>query len=593
MCLPGAQVRLLGCADPVLTAQAARRAEGGKPMADAHETQIRHEGIARTLADGSLQVPRYQRSYAWEEEQVQELLTDLAHAIGGHQPEYFLGSIVVAQGKEVVDGQQRLATVSVLIAAIRDYFRAKGDDQRAEQIESRYLFQTDLSDMQPRPRLTLNSADHDFFLKRVLKPGQAEAMPAASAKPSHENLLKAAEASLEHVARLTNAAEVPKDVLVRWLEYLERRARALVFRVSDDANAFTLFETLDDRGLALATSDLLKNYLFGLAEDRVEEVQERWTEMGAALDAVGTEETLVTYIRHFWSSTHGATRERDLYGRIKQELRSKQDAVNLASELQAEAVTYAAILSPQPGSWKRWGGDSACRHMAVLNDLGMKQMRPLLLSILRGFEPKEVTRALSLLVSAAVRLLIAAGGRVGTGTTEFHYSEAAQGIAEGRIADAGRLARALRSVVPADEEFRARFGTTSVPKASLARYLLRQLELAAKNDAELSFVPNPNTRQVNLEHVLPQKRSQAWPGLTDDQVRTYTHLLGNLALTRRGVNMQVRAASFADKRKRYATEQFVLTKEIADCSAWTLAEIQKRQQRLAGLAVKAWPFPRS
>jgi len=81
--------------------------------------------------------------------------------------------------------------------------------------------------------------------------------------------------------------------------------------------------------------------------------------------------------------------------------------------------------------------------------------------------------------------------------------------------------------------------------------------------SEPSFVPNPNTRQVNLEHILPQKRSQAWPEYSEDQVRSYTHLLSNLALTRKGVNTQLRAASFADKVKRYATEQFVLTREIA------------------------------
>jgi len=560
---------------------------------DVHETHIRHEGIARTLGDGSLQVPRYQRSYAWQEEQVRELLGDLEQAIAADQPEYFLGSIVVAHGSDVVDGQQRLATLSVLIAAIREYFRLQHDDKRAEEIDRKYLFDVNLSDMEMRPRLTLNSADHDFFLKRVLGASQPQGLTVLPPKPSHANLQRALDVSREHVNRLAQGEEPARDVLLRWLDYLEKRARVLVSRVSDDANAFTLFETLNDRGLALATSDLLKNYLFGLADDRVEEVQDRWTEMVGAFEALGSEETLVTYIRHFWSSKHGTTRERDLYRQIKQDVRTKQDAVDVAAALQAEAATYAAILNPQPGVWRRWGGEAACRNMVTLNELGMKQMRPLLLSVLRGFEPKEVTRALTLLVSAAVRFLIAATGRVGTGTLEGYYSVAAQHIVEGKIADAGQLARALRGVVPVDEDFQSRFETTTIPKASLARYCLARLEIVARGEAEPSHVPSTNTRHVNLEHVLPQKHCEAWGQYTEDQVKSYTHRLGNLALTRKGVNTKLKGAPFADKKKFYAAEQFILTKGIASSSEWTIDDINRRQCHLAELAVRAWPFPRS
>jgi len=157
---------------------------------DVSETQIKHEGIARTLGDSRLQVPPYQRSYAWQEEQVSELLSDLEHAIQANQAEYFLGSIVVAHGRDVVDGQQRLATVSVLMAAIRDHLRLKGDEDRAAWIDTRYLFDIAFGDMQKYPRLTLNSADHDFFLKRVLGTSQDQSTPVSPTKPSHENLLR-------------------------------------------------------------------------------------------------------------------------------------------------------------------------------------------------------------------------------------------------------------------------------------------------------------------------------------------------------------------------------------------------------------------
>ena len=100
-------------------------------MSGLDQIDIKLEGIGHVVSDNSLSVPRYQRSYAWEERQVGELFQDIATAIGEKEKEYFLGSIVVMNEPpnrpEVVDGQQRLATTSILLCAIRDYFYKNGD----------------------------------------------------------------------------------------------------------------------------------------------------------------------------------------------------------------------------------------------------------------------------------------------------------------------------------------------------------------------------------------------------------------------------------------------------------------------------------
>jgi uncharacterized protein with ParB-like and HNH nuclease domain len=124
--------------------------------------EIDREGIGHAISDNTLAVPIYQRSYMWEEEQVRQLFEDLAGAMASDNADYFLGSIVVAKNPqgipEVVDGQQRLATVTILIAAIRDYFAQHGDDQAANEFERQYLLSRDMRTREILPKLRLNEA---------------------------------------------------------------------------------------------------------------------------------------------------------------------------------------------------------------------------------------------------------------------------------------------------------------------------------------------------------------------------------------------------------------------------------------------------
>lgn len=103
------------------------------------EIGFEHKGIGAVIAHNRLAVPLNQREYSWKDEHVQELLTDFANAIANNKGTYFLGTIVLTRGEseipEVSDGQQRLATTSILLAAIRDYFFKKGDTIRARSIE--------------------------------------------------------------------------------------------------------------------------------------------------------------------------------------------------------------------------------------------------------------------------------------------------------------------------------------------------------------------------------------------------------------------------------------------------------------------------
>src|ERR1700676_2630475 len=165
------------------------------------DINIRLDGLGHLIADKAISVPTYQRAYAWEEKHVRSLFQDIGAAIRTSQKEYFLGSIVAApsaDGTEVVDGQQRLATAAILLAAIRDYFTSKGDIDRAKQIETTYLITKDFRTQEPLPRLKLNSLDRDFFVRTVLLHPK-ERKPSEPERNSHKRIARAAQLAAEHV----------------------------------------------------------------------------------------------------------------------------------------------------------------------------------------------------------------------------------------------------------------------------------------------------------------------------------------------------------------------------------------------------------
>ena len=145
-------------------------------MSQSDEIGISREALANALKTFELSMDSNQRSYAWERENARELFQDLQKAIDDDESEYFLGSIVVTRSDgHVVDGQQRLATTSILLAAMRDYCLENNDPARADEIERTYLFSRSFRTQEIAPRLSLGKRDHDFYTKRVLsRPGDPE-----------------------------------------------------------------------------------------------------------------------------------------------------------------------------------------------------------------------------------------------------------------------------------------------------------------------------------------------------------------------------------------------------------------------------------
>jgi hypothetical protein len=559
-------------------------------MTSTSKIEISLEGVGRILINCNVSVPIYQRSYAWEDEHVTDLFNDIATAMKAGAPEYFIGSIVTTNNQaarvEIADGQQRLATITILLAAIRDYFYEKGDRGHADLITSDYLHKRELKTLTPIPKMKLNDIDNNYFAGRVLLPPDSPKREESPANKSHFRIDNAAALAKKHIKYIA-AAPNATDKLVDLVTYLSDSVKVIWVRVPDDTNAFMIFETLNDRGLSLAITDLLKNHLFGLSGARLSEVQMAWISTVSVLEGADEENILLTFLRHYWSSRFGLVREKELYADIKKRVSNLSLAVDFAKELEQNAQIYVAIVNTAEAFWSKYG-DTCRKHMEMLNILRMIQIRPLILSVLSTFKEAEAKIAIKNMLSWSVRFLIHGG--LGTGAIETNYSQAAKAIREGKITTAAKLFGYLKSVIPTDAKFRTALLSASVSKAFLARYYLRALEQQEGDLPGAELVPNDNSEVINLEHILPQNPSSIWSHFPEEEQTLLFDKLGNLALMTTRINAKAGNDGFAFKKKLYAKSEFRLTQSLAKYSRWDRRSIEDRQAHLADLALKAWPI---
>lgn len=566
-----------------------------KPMnAPIERLDVRLDGIGHVLSDRTIVVPAYQRPYSWTDEQIFDLLRDLYDAIQVKDAEYFLGTIVLTKNNEgahfVIDGQQRLATASIIICAIRNYFDQIGDQERANGIHQSYLARKELRGLTETAHLKLIAADNGFYEKEIL--GRRATKRSVARKktnpPSHTRLENALRLTMEYMEGIAKQTQQPVHVLLDWVEYMRDKAKVIVVEVNDEAAAYTIFEVLNDRGLDLSVSDLLKNFVFRVADDKVDEAQAHWTTMAAVLEASGAEEKeLRTFIRHVWSSRHGLTREKELYSRIRTTITGKQRAVDFAQELSEQAAVYAALDNPNDEFWRPYGV-AVRESIEALGTLKATQIRPLVLAILKHFDDGEVKRALPMLVCWTVRFLIV--GKVGSGPLENGYSERGRDVSAGRVTTAQQLYTASISFLASDDEFKQAFSTARVSAHYLGRYYLRVLENTASSTGASELVVNPSEEAVTLEHIMPKAREPHWRHVAEEQHKLYLKRIGNLALLDKSLNEHAGNLQFSDKRKAFAKSKINLTREIADASVWDIKAIDARQEQLARLAVRGWPL---
>jgi hypothetical protein len=566
---------------------------------DITDLQINPYTLGDAIKDKRMWVDTYQRHYAWKADHVRDLYEDFEKVIArGSDAEHFLGTVVVEVkgGKvKIVDGQQRIATTMVLLAAMRDHFYTIAEHVRADAYQSEFLYSINVDTLNPESHLILNTDDHDFFTSRIVLPPQhAQRIIEESKDPSLEShilIMGAAEIAKETIKKIVK--DLPKHEAIerigKWKNFILQKSRVIWIVVPDDGTAYSVFETMNDRGLSLSATDLLKNLLFALAQEddsyRVK-IQEHWFLMAGTMNAIEKlKDAVPTYVRHLWISLRTKATVNDLYKVIKRNINGKQDALKFAKMMRESAPVYAALLNKNHSKWSSYP-ETVAEHINTINRLHVATVRPLLLSGVERFakKPDLLRKFFHSVVNWSVRFLVA--GRLGSGTLEERYGLAARKLRSGEIKTIDEIRDQLKDVLPTDEQFKNLFSQMTVSQSFLQRYYLATLE-AAEREGKDDLIPMAG--KYNIEHVLPQS-DKAWLHIPPETKKAYTNRLGNVALLQVKKNELVADWPFPDKKPVLAASHILLTKQMAEYDDWNVQQIKDRQDKLAALAVKAWPL---
>lgn len=559
-------------------------------------------GIGRLLKEGGrFLIPHHQRDYSWTEDQLEQLFLDIEEAQGSGQDEYFIGLMVFMPDTQhrrftILDGQQRLATTTIILAAIRSWLNARGFVEDAQQIQSSYVATRRLGGQSLEPSLVLNESNNDRFDRHVVNESPVEDIEKDLAVlgryDPNRPLLEAALFCRKRVADLGSAeGDVSKGAqrLYSLVEYLEDSVKVVRLNVQSEVNAYTVFETLNDRGLDLSVLDLAKNHLFGRAgsETVLRDLQRHWALMTGNLTNVRADD----FLKAWWISRHGRIQNPQLFARFKERVSSSYAAIKVSRDLLSASEKYAALEVADDPLWAEYS-DEARERIRNLKVLSAQQVHAVLLSALEKFRGRELERLLHLLEVLIVRFQLVGGGR--TGRFEIACARLARRIFQGECTTASEAAAVVKDIFPNDEQFREDFKTKQERSSQKARYILASLETQERRaclEGSASEELQPN-KTLTLEHIFPKSAGEEWTSVQEDDPESdedFTHRLGNLCLLT-NVNRALGNKGFEDKKKTFAQSKLLLTQSVADYDYWNRKAVETRQAKMAKLAVAFWRF---
>lgn len=555
-----------------------------------------HDKLIREIFEGSYQfeIPDYQRPYAWTTEQAMELFDDLYSAMedaraSGASSQYFLGSIVLIKNdrepkSSVVDGQQRLSTLTMLFAALRTAMPDAADDI------TDFLYKKGKMSLGEKNeyRLIAREEDADFFRTNIQEPGGIAQLVDSTDKLEDSRLRYR-----ENAALLLDKAKAlsPADLIALW-KFLANDCSLVVISTPDLEAAYRIFSVLNNRGLDLAPIDIIKAQVLGLIRTTAGDAKSRayakeWSRIESSLgrDAFG-----------------------DLFGHIRSIYAKKKQKYTLVKEFQEHVTEYKTpidlidnVIKPYAEVWdyvrdadfeSTEHAETINEHLSWLNRVDFKDWVPPALVYFKRFrqQPQRLAYFSQSLERLTYFLLVT---KVGINERIETYAKLTKEIETDTFKGDLPALTALDLTVAEKREFLAALNGDiyrKLPRARMA-LVLRLEALVSDGSKTQAF------NHLSLEHVLPQTPPAASDWIKwfpdEDERDAWTHRLANLVPLHVRKNPAASNYDFDTKKNVYfkgkgTASPFVLTQEVRSEDTWTPSKLDDRQKRLVGVLKKHW-----
>ena len=543
-------------------------------------------------------VPQFQRKYSWGTEEWEDLWQDIEALIENPSNNRYLGYIVLSAksptDREVIDGQQRLVTISIFALAIVSIFKDLVDrkidpdnnEKRGMYLKKRFLVAVG-GNLTEKTRLQLGIGDDNFYQHHLMP--LRKPISRAKLSPSEKKMWTAFEffkrKVLEHFGDSLDGAELAKILddkggVVNGLLFTEMQVDNNDDNDDNDNKdaAYMLFEILNGRGVELTGADLVKNYLFLRAAEKgsdpdLEQLGELWQEAMLTLGRVAP----TGFLRHFCHSRDGKVIEkRELFRKIKSDITDGDEVFPFVRDMKDAAECYQILQDPSAPEWGGIGGGDLSRYLRQIQIYGVSSLLPLLLAAYQKWEAGgDFVRVVRNCVALSFRHAVI--GNKNPKDLERDYTEAAGMIARGEIRNVSGI---LRRHYPTDAEFKSDFQYAELQQRK-AKHVLLELE---RKESSPGF--DANDPECTLEHVFPQNPGEGWGKFGNRAA--YVWRLGNLAILTRDEQRRAGNRPFAEKREIYRESRFGWTKKLASYEDWTPESVERRQEQMANSAVAIW-----
>ena len=536
-------------------------------------------------------VPSFQRDYSWNKEQWEDLYEDIKN-LDEHDYPHYMGTIVLqsAENKifKIVDGQQRITTLSIFIIAliktiqslVNNNIDIEQNKERIEILSRTYLGDKDPASLMRTSKLRLNDNNNQFFSRYIIQ--MQDLRTKRGLNSSDKLLYEALEyfyEQLQNDLKNKNGEEIASYLT----NNIADKLKFIQIKVENELNAYTLFETLNARGIELTSTDLLKNYIFSQIETKtdLELIQKDWNKISST---VGIKE-FPTYLRYYINSKNKIIRKDNLFKFVKREIKDSQTAFNLVEELNELSIFYNALKVPNDDYWGDFGKYKELnKYLKALNLFKTKQQIPLLMASINNFTENDFVQIVKICMVTSFRYNIIS--KLNPNEIEKTYNECAIKISNKEIKTPKEAFSILKKVYIDDEVFKSNFSISSIDTGrnkNLVRYILFSIDNKLS-----SFEKDYEDSTATIEHILPENPNDSWDDFFSlEDMDKYIYRLGNYILLEANKNKKIANKSFKEKTIEYKNSKYILANEL-DFEKWTKEEIKKLQQKYAKIASSIW-----
>lgn len=516
------------------------------------------------------QIPRFQRDYAWDQEQWEDLWSDIETLPEEHY--HYMGYVVLQRQSQhdfsVIDGQQRLITLTLVVLAamrkiemlIEEGTESEDNRERMDELRRRFVGAKNTITLTVDNKLSLNRNNNTNFrsICSRLTPPNLRGLTRTN------KLINNAFLFFQKKGMGESGAEIA--------QFIERVTSGMVFTkivVQDDLNAYKVFETLNARGVQLSTPDLLKNYLFSvvtrnndLPDNELNELDGRWGEIVSQLG----ETDFTDFLRYHHNFQEKLVTKKDLFGSVRKIASSPEKAYAYLNSLGEYAPVYASLGNPDDEWWTNQEAvyRNAKPYLSMMRLYNIKQPFTILMRSFFAFKADEFVKTCKYMSILSMRYNVVC--HFSPNEQEKLYNQIAMKIHSGEFKRASHIKNSeqFKKLYPTDDAFFNAFEFLKMPSRQTSKKI-RHILCAIEDNLGNSVQEN----DVTLEHICPYNPDSDWIDAFGEGYEEVRDRLGNMIVLPKDVNHDIDKAPFNTKKSYFIDSRFKLGTKVAEYPEWT------------------------